>query len=273
MSEQHGGPWEPGAGAGEPPAPTPSDAEAPPSRPTGGVPPWAVGRTPDRPTTPQADPPFGSGVPGAAGPADPAGAATPPTWTPPPTTPAPAFGGPAPFPGPAAPVPGFTGAPSPYGATPTVALPGAAPVPYDRPTRKVSSGIPPTLGLAVVFLSLPAVATLLYGLAALFAGVLFASLESSSEVDFQEGAASLGGIGVVLVVLGLIGVASVVGLAAGSATGRLICTLFVSLSIFIQIVGFALNASAGGLIGLAVLLSVPLYCLWAMWGGRSHEVF
>lgn len=265
MSDQHGAPWTPEPNAGEPPTTdtppaTPPAAGPPTSTAPEGAPPWAM-----RPRAPQAPGP-NYGAPTSSYGAGPApgghGAA--------PTTPA------APSPYGATPAPGgYAPAPTPYAGIPSVsqAFPGTAPVPYDRPARRVSVGIPPTLGLAVVFLSFPAIATLGYGLIAVFAGILFSSADTNSEFDFSDGGAALGGIGVVLIILGLIGVASVVGLAAGNEAARVMCTVFVAISMVLQLVGFATNPTGGGFAALAAFMSVPIYCLWAMWGGRSREVF
>lgn len=259
MSDQ----WSQGPGSGAEGDPTPP-AATPPVVPPGfaapayGTPAYRNPSTPPTPGGPGPSP-FGSpAVPGV------------------PASPAPGGYGAVPPGGPATPY----ATPSPYAGVPTVAQNlASAPDPYARQDhrRRGSVGLPPSLGFAVMLLGVPALASTFYGLLAILGGLIFSSSDSefSSEFgsDFNDAGSALAGIGVVLLALGLIGIWATVAMAAGSTTGRLVCTIFVGLCIIASFIGFLSDASAGGLFGLAVIILIPTYCLWAMWSGRSREIF
>lgn len=236
--------------------------------------------TPPRFAGPGYGTPPAAPLPPAAPTATPYGAA--PAWAPGSTPPAAPFGVPSVPSVPSAPgVPGaptapYGGVPQPYAGVPTVAqtLAGSAPDPYVRQERRRGAiGLPPSLGFAVMLLGFPALSTTFYGLVAILGGLVFSSFDDELGSEFADTGGSLVGIGFVVLVLGLIGIWAVVSMAAGSTSGRIVSTIFVGVCLLIVVVSFFANPSAGALIGLLIVSLIPLYCLWAMWGGRSREIF
>lgn len=178
------------------------------------------------------------------------------------------------------------------GAMPPAVLPPVPPVtpvppvastaygstlPATRPVRSfVPAGISWPLGLAVVLAGFPALLALLYGsLALLLADMLSDSSgslgDSSSTLDDLSSAAS--GTGLVLLLLGAVGLVTVLMMASGSRLGRLLVTLWVVVLIVLAIAGGLRGDGVQGAMSALVAVAPGFVALMGMYAPSSKNVF
>ena len=269
--------WTPGSAPTTPPAPAPP--EAPTFAP--GTPPWARagGGVPPVPgvVNPGAGPgaqPWGSPAASSPGvppnPMNPSGPLTqnPAGWS-----------APSAVPVPGAPPTGFPSTVAPFGTA--VPLAPGVPSPYAAPTRSRIEriGIHPLLGLSVIIQGFPALLFVAYGTLGLFASVLIERNREigSSSFDTSDFSKAAGIAGLVVLLIGVAGLASVVMMAHGNNAARMVCTIWLGLDLVLIVISAVSSASSDSsgfsFLGGVFAFVPPLVALFGMWTPKSSEIF
>lgn len=222
------------------------------------------------PWGPASGPSVAGAVVGAAvpGPGSEPGAA----WggTPPVTSPPGPYAAPMPAPG-IMPPPGAWGPPPLAGSFGGYST--AAPVPPTKPASAMRTGIPFMLGLSVVIMGFPALLFIGYGLIAVFVGSAFTTSSNSDfGGDIQSIRQAAVGVGFVLLIVGVVGLVTVLFTASGKRTARTISTVWLVVAIiYLAVTGLITSTYTG--VGGLILIGPPLVALVGLYTPESSSLF